>query len=191
MFIQLSKISQNRNYQFWALQLLGWSGWVILFAIRDAYWGQPFERLALLIVDAIVGIALTTILRYVYQWAWDKPVSQRVLTVLLASYGMAAIWQPIKNYSQFYYFNDFGLIAEYGLMGYFGGIIGYSYFLMLGWSGLYFTLKFYRLLQLEVARTIKAESLANEARLRMLRYQLNPHFLFNTLNAISTLQKLR
>ncbi len=29
--------------------------------------------------------------------------------------------------------------------------------------------------------------MANEAQLRMLRYQLNPHFLFNTLNAISTL----
>src|SRR5207302_85723 len=26
-----------------------------------------------------------------------------------------------------------------------------------------------------------------EAQLKMLRYQLNPHFLFNTLNAISTL----
>jgi LytS/YehU family sensor histidine kinase len=29
--------------------------------------------------------------------------------------------------------------------------------------------------------------MAHEAQLRMLRYQLNPHFLFNTLNAISTL----
>jgi LytS/YehU family sensor histidine kinase len=28
---------------------------------------------------------------------------------------------------------------------------------------------------------------AQEAQLKMLRYQLNPHFLFNTLNAISTL----
>ena len=29
--------------------------------------------------------------------------------------------------------------------------------------------------------------MAHEAQLKMLRYQLNPHFLFNTLNAISTL----
>jgi LytS/YehU family sensor histidine kinase len=34
---------------------------------------------------------------------------------------------------------------------------------------------------------LKAVSLAQEAQLKMLRYQLNPHFLFNTLNAISTL----
>ena len=32
-----------------------------------------------------------------------------------------------------------------------------------------------------------AMSMAQQAQLKMLRYQLNPHFLFNTLNAISTL----
>jgi two-component system LytT family sensor kinase len=30
-------------------------------------------------------------------------------------------------------------------------------------------------------------NMAHQAQLKMLRYQLNPHFLFNTLNAISTL----
>jgi LytS/YehU family sensor histidine kinase len=34
---------------------------------------------------------------------------------------------------------------------------------------------------------LKAVALAQQAQLKMLRYQLNPHFLFNTLNAISTL----
>jgi two-component system LytT family sensor kinase len=29
--------------------------------------------------------------------------------------------------------------------------------------------------------------MAHQAHIKMLRYQLNPHFLFNTLNAISTL----
>jgi two-component system LytT family sensor kinase len=72
-------------------------------------------------------------------------------------------------------------------MAYISGIIGYSYFLFLCWSGMYFGLKFYRLLQEEKEKSIRAESQAHESQLRMLRYQLNPHFLFNTLNAISTL----
>ena len=34
---------------------------------------------------------------------------------------------------------------------------------------------------------LRAEAEAREARLSALRYQLNPHFLFNSLNAVSTL----
>jgi signal transduction histidine kinase len=185
--LQFTDISQSREIQFWTLQVVGWTGWVILFAIRDVYWGQPFERIALLWVDAAAGFALTTVLRYIYRVVWDRPVVVRVITVLAGSYAMALIWQPVKNYSQFMYYKEFDAVREYGVMAYFSGIIGYSYFLILCWSGLYFGLKFYNLLQEERQKSIKAESMAHEAQLRMLRYQLNPHFLFNTLNAISTL----
>jgi signal transduction histidine kinase len=41
---------------------------------------------------------------------------------------------------------------------------------------------------IEQARAInRAQTLAYDAQLRMLHYQFNPHFLFNTLNAISSL----
>jgi len=39
----------------------------------------------------------------------------------------------------------------------------------------------------EQLKRSRAETFAQEAQLKMLRYQLNPHFLFNTLNAISAL----
>ena len=58
---------------------------------------------------------------------------------------------------------------------------------MLSWSALYFIIKYYQLLQAEKEKSLRSEALASEAQLLMLRYQLNPHFLFNTLNAISTL----
>ncbi len=185
--MQLAEMSQNRHYQFWTLQFIGWTGWVTLFALRDAYWGQPFERILLLWVDALAGLVLTTGLRYIYQYVWDRPIVVRLVTALSASYVFAAIWQAIKNYSQFKYFDKFEAVEKYGNFAYINGILGYSYFLLLCWSGMYFGLKFYRLLQEEKEKSIRAESLAHESQLRMLRYQLNPHFLFNTLNAISTL----
>ena len=52
---------------------------------------------------------------------------------------------------------------------------------------MYFGIKYYQLLQSERQKALKATTMAHEAQLKMLRYQLNPHFLFNTLNAISTL----
>lgn len=185
--MKLDEIPTNSNYQFWTLQIVGWTGWVVLFTIRDFYWGQPLERVTLLGAQAIAGLILTTGLRFVYQAVWEHPITTRVMVVIGASYLMAAIWQPVKNYLQFAYYDDYRAVEAYGQLAYISGIIGYSYFLILCWSGLYFALKFYRLLQEQVQKSIKAESMAHEAQLRMLRYQLNPHFLFNTLNAISTL----
>jgi two-component system, LytTR family, sensor kinase len=62
------------------------------------------------------------------------------------------------------------------------------------WCTLYFSIKQWQQTmrereQLSLHREIlaRAESEAREARLNSLRYQLNPHFLFNSLNAVSTL----
>lgn len=58
---------------------------------------------------------------------------------------------------------------------------------LLAWSVLYFGVKYQRDLLIQQERTLRAETLAREAQIQMLRYQLNPHFLFNTLNTLLTL----
>jgi len=55
------------------------------------------------------------------------------------------------------------------------------------WCSLYFSIKQWQRSARERERLMRAESEAREARLSALRYQLNPHFLFNSLNAVSTL----
>src|SRR5580704_18935885 len=55
------------------------------------------------------------------------------------------------------------------------------------WCTLYFSTKQWQQSARERQRLVRAESEAREARLSALRYQLNPHFLFNSLNAVSTL----
>lgn len=60
-------------------------------------------------------------------------------------------------------------------------------YVVLAWVGLYLGITYYRQSQDEMRRALAARTMAHQAQLKMLRYQLNPHFLFNTLNAISTL----
>jgi hypothetical protein len=57
----------------------------------------------------------------------------------------------------------------------------------LAWCGIYFSLQFGRELRRNEARLRGAETLALDAQNRMLRYQLDPHFLFNIHSALATL----
>jgi sensor histidine kinase YesM len=58
---------------------------------------------------------------------------------------------------------------------------------LLSWAAIYLSLVENLVVQAQKLDLAKARSLAHQAQLKMLRYQLNPHFLFNTLNAMSSL----
>jgi Histidine kinase len=58
---------------------------------------------------------------------------------------------------------------------------------LVAWAALYFGFKHYEQMEAERRRVLQMEASARDAQLRALRYQVQPHFLFNTLNAISTL----
>jgi two-component system sensor histidine kinase AlgZ len=59
--------------------------------------------------------------------------------------------------------------------------------IFVAWSALYFGIKHYGTVEEQGRRLLASEATAREAQLQALRYQLQPHFLFNTLNAISSL----
>jgi two-component system LytT family sensor kinase len=72
----------------------------------------------------------------------------------------------------------------------FGAILSTSlngYFFVVSWCALYAALSYAaRIRQLE-RRSARLQAAAQSSELRALRYQVNPHFLFNTLNSLSSL----
>lgn len=60
-------------------------------------------------------------------------------------------------------------------------------FTLVAWSALFFSFVYRERADVEAERALRATALATEAQLAMLRYQVNPHFLFNSLNSLRSL----
>lgn len=67
------------------------------------------------------------------------------------------------------------------------GSLDSVWFVLLAFCAMIMVVGYYVSMKEERHRATLATAMAREAELRALRYQLHPHFLFNTLNAISTL----
>ncbi len=180
----LDRVVGSRERQFWLLQVMGWGAYFAAAYIGALAYEKPSSYLLLLVGAAVMGFFLSIGLRYLYRGVWQRSPWVVVSVGLVACYLLAIVWAVGKNliYWKLYkpdYVPD-------SLMSYFHGTMTSTY-VFICWSGLYIGIKYYQLLQDQRQQTLKANALAHEAQLKMLRYQLNPHFLFNTLNAISTL----
>lgn len=182
----ITSFFSNQIYQFWFMQCIFWLSFSVISFLSlslwyaTANWDQTLHTL----LQSIEGLALSIILHYIFIGMWGKSSACRILISLVAVILIATLWTIIRmlTFSM--------LIVSDDLWGQFGGWYFSSIFVFLCWSALYYGVRYYQLLQIEHRRTLTAENLAKESQLKMLRYQLNPHFLFNTLNAISALIKI-
>lgn len=178
--------SFDRVPQFWLLQLVGWGAYASIVSIGVAPHLRNHGIVAFEAIFVLSTFLSSFLLRLACRRLWRRntPWPSAMLQVVLAS-GLLALpcavaaqigelvvrSQPIKWHS---------------VLAAFEGVL-YASFILISWGGLYLLIKHYQALQTERERVLEAEALARQAHLQALRYQLNPHFLFNTLNAISTL----
>ncbi len=178
----------NKDAAFWNLQLAGWGGAFLLRAITAFANDQPWDFLVILVIWVVTGFSLSLILSVIYR----KLITQRPLV----TWGVTAL--SLVAAAGAHAFID-GWVLDLaraqnegaGFVRLFLGIYFYDLTVLGAWSALYYAVNFFLQVEEQADRLERLEAQATSAQLAMLRYQLNPHFLFNTLNSISTLVLLK
>ncbi|MBK5912202.1 hypothetical protein CCR85_11950 [Rhodothalassium salexigens] len=178
----MSRLFGNREATFWLFQVLAWSGFGVVRLLQGySLYGQVGPYMDTTLVAAVTGFVLSSIMRQIYQRVFGAGLIWVAVAAIGVSGAFAVAFSAVEITTV--RLSDPANAASYSL---FDNLM-LDGFVLLAWSAIYFGVKFYRQLLEQQAATARATAMAHEAQLAMLRYQLNPHFLFNTLNAISTL----
>jgi two-component system, LytTR family, sensor kinase len=183
---------ENSYPSFYLMNIIGW----IIVIIVDTFIVSPellkdFVWFLSNTVQWLTGFFITVYLRSIYKKYQyrTKSIFSIILFVLILS--MLA--------SVLFYFTAHivGVLFNFNsVLKYFKYIFSFKYLIemlqrvfpmLTTWSLLYFGIKLWLDLKTERERSQKSDLLAQSAQLQMLRYQINPHFLFNSFSSLRAL----
>jgi signal transduction histidine kinase len=188
MRIQPAPFFASKNRAFWNLQLMGWGGAFMLRALNAVANGLPYQLLVLIIVTTVTGFSISLVLSVIYRQLIDRSPAVTWGGTAVALTVAVLVHAGIDAWVQGLYY---GAARETTFAQRFIGITYIPLTLLGGWSALYYAINFFLTVEQQADRLERLEAQTTAAQLAMLRYQLNPHFLFNTLNSISTLVLLK
>jgi two-component system LytT family sensor kinase len=177
----------DKNRAFWTLQSAGWAGYFVLRALGGVANGVGWLFVVPTALTTATGYSLTLLMSAAYRRLFHmRPLATWGGSILIV--GIASVvFSSIETWAH-HTFYSVGPMPE-GIQ-YLSAIL-LDFALLAAWSALYYGINFYILVEQQRDQLLRLESQASSAQLAMLRYQLNPHFLFNTLNSISTLVLLK
>lgn len=173
---------------YWLAQIGGWALLSMLIFSASTFSNQSIDLKMIVISTScffVLGIVLTHLMRYFFiAMGWlNMRLSSLIPRVLITSIVVAAIMSfmnmlisHIVSRIPFQF-----SVVEFSL-----DIAATLVFFIL-WNSVYFTFHFFQRSREQEVNNLQLTASHNEIELKNLRSQLNPHFLFNSLNSIRAL----
>lgn len=188
MGLHFSMIRQRLSNPIVVVTLLLWAALYGLLATRASLLALPsVSALALIrVLTCSFGILSCGWLYLTLQPLRQRSLSLQIAVAFIASAIAAGIW-TIANSEVMDYAFPSPLPMQPMTMADLLPTANLMFWFYIAWCFIYLSLEYRTALVDKEVDLARAREMALDAQNRMLRYQLNPHFLFNTLNALSAL----
>lgn len=174
-----------------------WLFYVAIVSLRATVLDLPSQgelaarRAVVTALGILVTIALWQIIRLFDRRTLLTRIAVTVVAAVPCAFVVAAINYYVFNvYDPSSLFDDATLEGLYSSLPMVQEIAEFAisrYFFLIAWAALYLAMSYANDVAVSERRASSFARAAQEAELRALRYQVNPHFLFNTLNSLSSL----
>lgn len=173
-----------------------WAIWLVLVTSRAAAMGWPDQMgmLSRRLCLALVGIALAWLIHRLITWIGQRRLLQRSAIAFLLCVPATTVFAVLNTFVFYRWFpvpSVAGDLARWDpqaviITAIADGLVTW-YFFFAAWAAFYLALGHVGEVRAAERATARAEAHGQEARLAMLRLQVDPHFLFNAMNALSSL----
>ncbi|MEW6998668.1 sensor histidine kinase [Colwelliaceae bacterium BS250] len=191
-----NKLTDNFSYQYWSLQCGYWLFMSLVSLSTLTVWYTDFNwaNVAHALLQSVFAIMLSIPLSFIFIKIWQESFKTRLFVIISSVLLASLVWTVARMQTLI-------MLTPYEIWKDFGGWYFASIFIFLCWAALLHGIKYYQLVEVEhrgmleaeantqdeLLKRVTAQTDARDAQIKMLRYQLNPHFLCNTLNAINSL----
>ncbi len=179
----------NRKYIYWACQLIGWGvfilGNILTAQMRDTDMQRVYN---VSVMVFIMGVGITHSYRWlIHQWNWsERNIPALIPRVLVSSAVLSFVFVTFNTAVSELMVNQPPLINSFLSTAFITNILTFSFLFFL-WNILYFAVKIFEDFKKEEIKNLELKAAKTEIELNSFRSQMNPHFMFNSLNSIRAL----
>ena len=173
----------NRRHSiFFAVQVLLWTGFALI--TRFVWISAHPPTWTWIIVYMALGLIFSSILYFGLRQLFTKPFFAQIIVTVLSVVVVGLVWRLVFNVLEYHVLESAN--NQFKFWGYFHN--GKSAVIQLfAWSAGFWVLHYYHQFLQQQQQTDRANLEAQAATLKLLQYQINPHFLFNALGNLDTL----